>query len=138
MAEPQVIRAAGGKTSQTAQTIVAAAAAKEPLVLILFGATGDLSGRKILPALFALWQGKFLREKIAIVGVAIEKYSDDQFRDLANKAVKEHGRLKPAADDEWKKFAGLLSYQSVDFSDAASFAALGTRIAGIEGQLGLP
>ena len=53
--------------------------------MVLFGATGDLSGRKILPALFALWQGKFLPEQIAIVGVAIEKYTDDQFRDLARK-----------------------------------------------------
>lgn len=138
MPDPQVIRVKGGATPQHVQTVIAAAAAKEPLVLVLFGATGDLSGRKILPALFALWQGKFLPEKIAVVGVAIEKLSDDQFRDLARKAIGEHGRLKPASDDEWKKFATLLSYQSVDFSDAASFAALGKRIAGIEGQIGLP
>src|SRR2546423_1311990 len=119
MPDPQVIRAAGQALPQHVQTVVASAAAKEPLVLVLFGATADLSGRKILPALFALWQGKFLAEKIAVVGVAIEKLGDDQFRDLARKAIQEHGRLKPASDDEWKKFATLLSYQSVDFSDAA-------------------
>ena len=114
------------------QKDVYAAAGREPLALTLFGATGDLSGRKILPALFALWQGKFLPEKIAVVGVAIEKYTDDQFRDLARKAIQEHGRLKPANDDQWRQFAALLSYQSVDFSDSASFAALGRRIIGLE------
>jgi glucose-6-phosphate 1-dehydrogenase len=108
------------------------------LVLVLFGATGDLSGRKILPALFALWQGKFMPDNIAIVGVAIEKYSDDQFRDLARKAVQDHGRLKPANDDEWKKFAAQLSYQSVDFADTASYKNLATRITGIESKQNMP
>ncbi len=63
--------------------------------MVLFGATGDLSGRKILPALFALWKGKFLPPQMAIVGVAIEKLSDDQFREIAKKSINEHGRLKP-------------------------------------------
>src|SRR5690606_9983750 len=82
-------------------------------------------------ALFALWKGKFLPERFAVLGVAIEKLSDDQFRDLARKAITEHGRLKPANDDEWKQFATLLSYQSVDFSNAASFDDLGARIVGL-------
>jgi glucose-6-phosphate 1-dehydrogenase len=137
MPDPQIVRAKSPKV-EVPQTNVAAAAAKEPLALVLFGATGDLSGRKILPALFALFQGGFLPEKIAIVGAAIEKLSEDQFRDLARKAVQEHGRLKPANDDEWKKFATLLSYQSVDFSNSASYAALGQRIAELENQRQLP
>lgn len=106
--------------------------------MILFGATGDLSGRKILPALFALWKGKFLPDRIVILGVAIEKLSDDQFRDLARKAITEHGRIKPANDDEWKEFATLLSYQPVDFSNSASFDDLGKRIIGLEAQNHLP
>src|SRR5262249_1392468 len=75
--------------------------------------------------------------KIAVIGVAIEKLSDDQFRDLARKSVNEHGRLKPANDDEWRRFAGLLSYQTVDFGSADSFATLGNRVTGLEKQLGL-
>src|ERR1041385_49091 len=106
MASPQVIRARGPAPGK-AQTIMSAAAAKEPLSLVLFGATGDLSGRKILPALFALWQGKFLPTQIAVLGVAIDKLTDDQFRDLARKSINEHGRLKPANDDEWNEFAKM-------------------------------
>ena len=79
MASAQVIRARGPSV-KIGTDMPTAAGAKEPLVMVLFGATGDLSGRKILPALFALWQGKFLPDKITIIGVAIEKYGDDQFR----------------------------------------------------------
>src|SRR5262249_45486500 len=135
MPDPQVIRAT--VPAPQAASMAASAPTHEPLTFVLFGATGDLSGRKILPALFALWQGKFLPEKIAVIGVAIEKLSDDQFRDLARKSVNEHGRLKPANDDEWKRFAALLSYQPVDFASADSFATLGNRVSGLEKQLGL-
>lgn len=124
--------------AKPAGEIAAAAAATEPLTVVLFGATGDLSGRKILPALFALWKAKFLPPRIAIVGVAIEKWSDDQFRDAARKSVNEHGRLKADSDDEWKQFAEHLSYQSVDFADSASFANLSKRIVAIENERNLP
>ncbi len=137
MPSAQIIRASGPAV-KIGTDMATAAAAKEPLVLVLFGATGDLSGLKILPALFALWQRKFMPEKIAVVGVAIEKYSDDQFRDLARKAVQDHGRLKPANDEEWKQFAQLLSYQAVDFSDTASYDSLGERITKIETERQLP
>ncbi|HZZ27357.1 MAG TPA: glucose-6-phosphate dehydrogenase [Pirellulales bacterium] len=137
MPTAQIIRA-HGPAIKTAPKMVASAAAQEPAVLVLFGATGDLSGRKILPALFALWQGKFLPDQLAIVGVAIEKNTDDQFRDLARKAVESHGRLKPANDDEWNQFAALLQYQSVDFGNTESYASLSQRITGIESQRHMP
>jgi glucose-6-phosphate 1-dehydrogenase len=123
---------------ETGDQTMTGAGAQEPLTLILFGATGDLSGRKILPALFALWRGNFLPKQFAIVGVAIDKLSDDQFRDMARTSINEHGRLKPADDDEWRKFASLLAYQSVDFSNAVSFDALGKRISAVEAQQHLP
>src|SRR5262245_7349017 len=136
MADPQVIRAQAPAVQAAPHS--AHAAARERLAMVLFGATGDLSGRKILPALFALWKGKFLPDRIVILGVAIEKLSDDQFRDHARKAITEHGRIKPASDDEWKEFAKLLSYQPVDFSNSASFDDLGKRIVGLEAQNQLP
>ena len=137
MPSAQIIRA-HGPAMKIGTDMTTSAAAKEPLVMVLFGATGDLSGRKILPALFALWQGKFMPDKIVIIGVAIEKYTDDQFRDLARKSVQDHGRLKPKNDDEWKQFASLLSYQSVDFSDTVSYKNLGERITKIETDRQLP
>src|SRR5947209_3654207 len=99
MASPQVIRARP-VAAKVPQERAVAASAQEPLAMVLFGATGDLAGRKILPALFALWRGNFLPKQMAIVGVAIEKLTDDQFRESAHKSINEHGRLKPADDDE--------------------------------------
>src|SRR3954471_2682959 len=137
MSSPQIIRARG-TAAEAASIPSASAAAKEPLVMVLFGATGDLSGRKILPALFALWKGKFLPPQMAIVGVAIEKFSDDQFRDLARKSIDEHCRCKPDDDDEWKQFAALLSYQTVDFGSSDSFNTLAGRITSLESKNKLP
>jgi glucose-6-phosphate 1-dehydrogenase len=137
MPSTQIIRAHGPAVQEAASSI-ASAAAKEPFTLVLFGATGDLSGRKIIPALFALWQGGFLPERFAILGVAIEKYTDDQFRDLARKAIQEHGRLKPADDNEWKEFAAALGYQSVDFGATESFASLAKRVSQLEIQANSP
>lgn len=127
-----------GKAVPTPESSPTAAAAKEPLTVVLFGATGDLAHRKILPALFALWKGKFLPHQIAIVGVAIDKMSDDEFRQMARQAITDHGRVKPTNDDKWHKFAELLSYQPADFADSASFDRLGKRVTAIETQHGLP
>jgi glucose-6-phosphate 1-dehydrogenase len=113
------------------------AAAHEAVALVLFGATGDLAGRKLLPALFALAQGGFLPEKFAIVGVAINDLDDVGFRQLAQKSVQEHGRVKPADAAGWDRFAGHLFYQKVNFTAPDSYNDLDKRLAALEPQQGL-
>jgi glucose-6-phosphate 1-dehydrogenase len=136
MSTPQVVRAQGMPAAAPAPA--ASITAQEPFTFVLFGATGDLSGRKILPALFALWQGHFLPESFLIVGVAIENLTDDQFREHARQSVSEHGRLKPASADEWAQFARHLGYQSVNFGQADSYRGLATRLGDLEKQHNLP
>jgi glucose-6-phosphate 1-dehydrogenase len=113
-------------------------AARQPATLVLFGATGDLSSRKILPALFALWQGGYLPQQYAIVGVAFEQMTDDAFRDNARKAIQEHGRIKPADDKEWGRFAQRLFYQHADFGKAETYLQVAERVQGVEQKLKLP
>jgi glucose-6-phosphate 1-dehydrogenase len=113
-------------------------AAKEPTTLVLFGATGDLSSRKILPALFALWKGGYLPPDYAIVGVAHESQSDDTFRAAARQAIQEHGRIKPAGDEEWGRFAPRLFYHHADFGDVKTFQPVADRVGAVEKQLRLP
>lgn len=120
------------------QELASNAAAHEPMTFVLFGASGDLSGRKILPALFALHQGGFLPEKLAIVGASRDTFDDNSFRDSARKSIVAHGRVKPASDDEWRGFADRLFYQVTDFGSAESFAALTTRLEAIERDRSLP
>jgi glucose-6-phosphate 1-dehydrogenase len=88
----------------------------EPCVLVIFGASGDLTHRKIFPALYALANRRLLPEKFAIIGAARSHWTDDEFRDQMEHAVREFGRddFNP---DTWKWLADATHYLSLDFSD---------------------
>jgi glucose-6-phosphate 1-dehydrogenase len=88
----------------------------EPCVLVIFGASGDLTHRKIFPALYALASRRLLPEKFAIVGAARSEWTDDEFRDQMEHAVREFGRddFKP---EVWSWLAEATRYLSLDFSD---------------------
>jgi len=90
--------------------------APEPCVLVVFGASGDLTHRKIFPALYALARRKLLPENFAIVGAARSEWSDDEFRDQMEHAVREFGR-DDFDQDVWDWLAQATRYISLDFSD---------------------
>src|SRR5262245_25461354 len=90
--------------------------APEPCVLVVFGASGDLTHRKIFPALYALALRKLLPEKFAIVGAARSELTDEEFRDQMEHAVREFGR-DDFNQDVWDSLAEATRYVSVDFSD---------------------
>src|SRR5436190_605869 len=88
----------------------------EPCVLVVFGASGDLTHRKIIPALYALALRKLLPEKFAIVGAAPSEWTDDEFRDQMEHAVREFGR-DDFKQDVWDWLAHATRYISLDFAD---------------------
>jgi len=88
----------------------------EPCVLVVFGASGDLTHRKIIPALYALALRKLLPEKFAIVGAARSEWTDDEFRDQMEHAVREFGR-DDFKQDVWDWLAQATRYISLDFAD---------------------
>src|ERR1044072_7294651 len=79
-----------------------------PQVVVLFGATGDLAKRKLLPGLFHLTSVGFI-PGCKIVGVSLDELSPDAFRDLARRALTEFS-ARPVADAEWQEFANSLDY----------------------------
>src|SRR3989440_6175134 len=79
-----------------------------PHVIVLFGATGDLAKRKLLPGLAYLNQSSFTPE-VRIVGTAMDDLSTEQFRDLAHKAMLNFGAHK-LDDEAWRRFAERLTY----------------------------
>jgi glucose-6-phosphate 1-dehydrogenase len=81
---------------------------KLPQVVVLFGATGDLSQRKLLPGLFHLVTAGFL-PRCRIIGVALDAIDAEAFRDLARKAVAAHFERK-ADEEKWPAFAEMLEY----------------------------
>ena len=88
----------------------------EPCVLVIFGASGDLTRRKIFPALYALALRRLLPEKLAIVGAARSDLTDDEFRDQMEHAVREFGR-DDFKQDVWDWLADATRYMSIDFAD---------------------
>jgi glucose-6-phosphate 1-dehydrogenase len=88
----------------------------EPCVLVIFGASGDLTHRKIFPALYALAMRKLLPTNFAIVGAARTDWTDDEFRDQMEHAVREFGR-DDFDQDVWDQLAQATRYISLDFAD---------------------
>src|SRR5439155_10025917 len=76
----------------------------EDHVIVLFGASGDLARRKLLPGLFHLNEAGLMPRDFRIVGCSRNAITDEEFRQLARDAVNEFGR-RPATDESWGRFA---------------------------------
>ncbi|HZC74652.1 MAG TPA: glucose-6-phosphate dehydrogenase [Gaiellaceae bacterium] len=85
-------------------------------ILVIFGASGDLTAKKLLPALYSLQLRGLLPEKFGIVGAARSEESDDDFRERMKQAVQEHAR-DPFRQDVWDKLAEGMHYVTLDFAD---------------------
>ena len=99
-----------------------------PCVFVLFGATGDLAGRKIAPALYNLHLEGLLSENTTILGVARRPRSDEQFRSEMLKAVTEHSRTQPIDESAWRKFAGRWHYHVTTADKPKQYETLASRI----------
>jgi glucose-6-phosphate 1-dehydrogenase len=103
--------------------------------VVIFGAAGDLAKRKLFPALFHLQCDGLLHEDFALVGVARAPMSDDAFRRLVYESARDADDPSPAGEideEDWARFAPRLSYVRGDFTEAATYAALGERLGAIE------
>jgi glucose-6-phosphate 1-dehydrogenase len=88
----------------------------DPCALVIFGASGDLTHKKLMPALYALAVRRLLPQRFAIVGVARTEGDDQTFRADMQTAVQQHAR-DPYRQDVWDELAGQLHYVSTDFAD---------------------
>jgi glucose-6-phosphate 1-dehydrogenase len=88
----------------------------EPCALTIFGASGDLTQRKLIPALYALAFRNLLPQQFAVVGVARTPMSDDEYREKMRQAVVDHGRDE-FRQDVWDELAAGMRYVATDFAD---------------------
>ena len=104
----------------------------DPHVIVLFGATGDLSRRKLVPGLLHLTHAGLMPE-FRLVGTALGSMTDDEFRTFAREAWDEFGRTdSPEDSEDWQRFSTRLSY--IDMKEGA--AALGDKVRAAEADLG--
>ena len=95
-------------------------------VVVLFGATGDLARRKLLPGLFHLAEAGLLPHSYRIIGTSRKPLTDDEFRTHARAAVDEFGRRAPS-EEAWDEFAAGLSYAASDVGSGDELAAAVAR-----------
>ena len=91
-------------------------------VIVLFGATGDLSARKLLPGFYHLCEVGLMPADFRVVGTSRRPVSEQDFRSLAHDVVRQYGRSKPSGD-AWERFAQRLTYVSSSAEDTGALAA---------------
>ncbi len=95
-----------------------------PQAVVIFGASGDLTKRKLLPAFWSLFVQGLLPKGFAITGYARTEMTDDEFREQARESVKLYGRRTPD-DEAWREFAERLSYLPGEFANEGAMNAAG-------------
>lgn len=110
----------------------------EPFALVIFGASGDLTQRKLMPALWSLFAARTLPEPFEIVCTARTPMTDEAFRARMRDAVGEFARLKPPSEGVWERFARHLTYLAGDPAQPELYERLGRCLARVEGARGGP
>ena len=100
----------------------------DPSVLVLFGATGDLAHRKVIPALYHLWRSNLLPHEFVLLAIGRREYDDDAFCDEIKHSLELYSRLLPLDEAAWRSFKGRIRYHRLDFDDAAAFDGLAERL----------
>jgi glucose-6-phosphate 1-dehydrogenase len=106
----------------------------QPATIVLFGGSGDLARRKLLPALYNLPQKRLLPASFAVVGAARRATSDEEFRKELHDAVAEFSRTKPINEEVWGAFAQNIRF--IATPDDAGYDALRATLDQVDAQVG--
>ena len=104
----------------------------EPTVFVIFGGAGDLTWRKLVPALFDLSLDRSLPARFAIVAVDRIELSDEKLRRRFRDGVRKFSRQGKVKTGRWNEFARHIRYQQGDFKKLETYTALGERCANLE------
>jgi glucose-6-phosphate 1-dehydrogenase len=108
----------------------------EPCVIVIFGASGDLTKRKLLPALYRLVQERLLPAEFAIVGMARTEMSSEEFRARMKEAIIEFSEAKSVDEEVWNSFAQGLHYLTADINNPEDYVKLSELLAQVDVERG--
>jgi glucose-6-phosphate 1-dehydrogenase len=109
----------------------------ENQMLVIFGASGDLTYRKLVPAVFDLYKQDLLPEKFAIIGVSRTRLSDDKFREKMKDGIKTFANFKDGDDKLITDFLKLLHYISIDTENPEDYKILKKKLAEFNTELSI-
>jgi glucose-6-phosphate 1-dehydrogenase len=99
-----------------------------PCSIVIFGASGDLTARKLVPALYHLARDRQLPDPVRIVGVARREKTDESFREELREALGRFSRTQPVDAVAWEQFAGALHYCQGDLAEPATYQRLAEQL----------
>jgi len=105
---------------------------KEPVIFVLFGATGDLSQRKLAPALYNLFLDRWLCETFCVIGTGRTKMTDKSFAATLKDSVSKFSRRNKIDAKEWASFAQNITYTAADVKQAASYEKINKQISDLK------
>ncbi len=103
-----------------------------PCAIVIFGASGDLSKRKLLPSLYRLFYERRISQNFAVIGSSRTPMSDAQFRDRMKESVSKFLEDAPFDEDVWKSFEQSLFYVPGDLTNPPSYDDLGKKLDEVE------
>src|ERR1700733_1858441 len=103
--------------------------------IVIFGASGDLTARKLIPALYHLFKEKQMPQSFRVVGFARREKTDASWRQELRTALDQFSRTKPVDDKVWSAFAETIFYCQGDLTDDAAYKKLETLLTGFGGPL---
>jgi glucose-6-phosphate 1-dehydrogenase len=103
-----------------------------PTILIILGATGDLTWRKLIPGIYNLYLDRWIPEQFAVLGVSHVKMSNEGFRKHLHEGVDKFSRRGKTKKTEWNAFAPCLSLSQGEFDQASTYTHIGKEIAALE------
>jgi glucose-6-phosphate 1-dehydrogenase len=106
-----------------------------PTVVVIFGASGDLTARKLVPAIFNLGVDNLLPGEFHLIGFGRKPIEDEAFREIMDQAIDEHSR-RPLNQEIWERVRQNMTYHAGGYDEPDTFVALAQKIDQIEAQLG--
>ena len=100
----------------------------DPSVVVLFGSTGDLAHRKVLPALYQLWRTNLLPHEFVVVCLGRRPYTSETFRSEIRASLEKYSRVLPLDEPAWRTFSERIEYEKMNFDEPAGFDRLAAHL----------
>jgi glucose-6-phosphate 1-dehydrogenase len=108
----------------------------EPCAMVIMGATGDLTHRKLMPSLYNLAVEHLIPHGFAVIGFSRQGMQHEDFRKDMREAVNKYSRYAPVQEDVWNSFAQGLFFEQADFSDLDCYKRLGESLEKVDRERG--
>ena len=100
----------------------------KPSIFIIFGASGDLTWRKLVPALYNLFLDNWMPDRFKVLGLGLGNMTDAQFREHLRRGVDQFSRRGKSQQDSWKTFAENLHFETADLTNTEVYQTLARRL----------